>query len=174
GMGITRQVIFQEELARARAPRLPGMMGTDIVGPTIIAYGSEAQKRRYLPKILTAEELWCQGFSEPNAGSDLGGLQTRADPDGDEWVVNGSKIWTSGAQFSDWCGLLCRTDQSAPKHRGISFLLVDMNTRGVRVQPVQQMTGEAGFNQVFFEDVRVPRQNVLGELNRGWYIAQNT
>jgi alkylation response protein AidB-like acyl-CoA dehydrogenase len=174
GAGLVEQVIFNEELARARAPRVINGIGLELVGPTMIAYGSEEQKKQHLPKILAGEEIWCQGFSEPNAGSDLAGLQTRADLDGDEFVVNGSKIWTSGAQYSEWCGLLARTDQDAPKHRGISFLLVDMKSPGIRVQPVRQMTGDAGFNQVFFEDVRVPRENLMGELNRGWYIAQNT
>jgi alkylation response protein AidB-like acyl-CoA dehydrogenase len=174
GAGVVEQVIFNEEMARVGAPRLIGSSGVELLGPTIAAYGSEAQKKRYLPKILSGEEIWCQGFSEPNAGSDLAGLQTRADLDGDEWVVNGSKIWTSGAHRADWCALLARTDQEAPKHRGISYLLVDMKSPGIAVHPLKQINGDAGFNQVFFEDVRVPRENVLGELNRGWYMAQNT
>jgi alkylation response protein AidB-like acyl-CoA dehydrogenase len=174
GATIVEQVIFSEEMARFGAPEILGAVGLEIIGPTIMAHGTEEQKRRFLPKILSGEEIWCQGFSEPNAGSDLAGLQTRAELDGDEWVVNGSKIWTSGAQFSDWCTLLCRTDPDAPKHRGISMLVVDLKSPGIRIQPVRQMTGESGFNQVFFEGVRVPRENLLGELNRGWQIAQDT
>jgi alkylation response protein AidB-like acyl-CoA dehydrogenase len=174
GFGIERQVIFHEEMARAQAPRLIGASAIELLGPTLIAYANEDLKRRYLPKMLRAEELWCQGFSEPNAGSDLASLQTRAEVDGDDFVINGQKIWTGGAHLADFCMLLCRTDPSVPKHRGISYLIVPMRAPGVTVQPIQTMAGHAEFNQVYFDDVRVPRSNLIGELNRGWYYAQNT
>jgi alkylation response protein AidB-like acyl-CoA dehydrogenase len=145
-----------------------------LLGPTLIHWGTPEQKGRFLSKILTAEEIWCQGYSEPNAGSDLAGLQTRAVEDGDDFVVNGSKIWTSAAHHADWIFLLVRTDPEAPKHKGISYLLVDMKTPGVTVRPLVQMTGARGFNQVFFEDVRVPRQNLVGEKNQGWQVALTT
>jgi len=140
----------------------------------LIHWGTAEQKRRFLPKILTAEEIWCQGYSEPNAGSDLAGLQTRAIEDGDDFIVNGSKIWTSAAHHADWIFLLVRTDPGAPKHKGISYLLVDMETPGITVRPLVQMTGARGFNQVLFEDVRVPRQNLVGQKHQGWQVALTT
>jgi alkylation response protein AidB-like acyl-CoA dehydrogenase len=143
-------------------------------GPVLIAHGTETQKQRYLKNILTADEIWCQGFSEPNAGSDLAALKTRAELDGDDFVVNGQKVWTSFARYADWCMLLVRTDPSAPKHRGITFLLVDMRSPGVSVRPLKQINGDEDFNEVFFEDVRVPRENVVGEINQGWDIAITT
>jgi len=174
GADVMRQTIVNEEMVRARAPGLIGLMGIQMVGPTLITHGSEAQRRRYLPKILTAEEIWCQGYSEPGSGSDLASLRTRAELRGDEFVVNGQKVWTSNAQFADWIFCLVRTDPDAPKHRGISYLLIDMKSPGITVRPLVQMTGDAGFNEVFFEDVRVPRANLVGGLNDGWTIANAT
>jgi alkylation response protein AidB-like acyl-CoA dehydrogenase len=171
---VTQQTILDEELVRARAPMLIGMMGVRMVGPTLIQYGSPEQQRRFLHKILTGEEIWCQGYSEPGAGSDLASLTTRAEVVGDEFVVNGQKVWTSSAQFADWMFCLVRTDPAAPKHHGISYLLIDMKSPGITVRPLVQITGDAGFNEVFFEDVRVPRANLVGELNRGWHVANAT
>lgn len=174
GRGIMEQTIVNQELVAARAPQLIGMMGVQMVGPTLIQFGSDEQKRRHLPRILTADEIWCQGYSEPGAGSDLASLKTRAELVGDEFIVNGQKVWTSNAQIADWMFCLVRTDPSAPKHRGISYLLIDMKTPGITVRPLVQMTGDAGFNEVFFENVRVPRRNLVGELNQGWQVANAT
>ncbi len=142
-----------------------------LIGPTIIAVGTEEQKKRYLSKILSGEEIWCQGFSEPNAGSDVAGLSTKATIDGDHFIVNGQKIWTSLAHAADYCLLLVRTDPTAPKHKGITALLVDMHSPGVTVRPLKQMTADSSFNEVFFDNVRVPMSNILGEINRGWGTA---
>jgi len=174
GASIVQMRIYQEELSRAGtiAPYIGS--GITLFGPTLIQWGTEEQKRRFIPKILNAEEIWCQGYSEPNAGSDLAALQTHAVEDGDEFVVNGSKIWTSNAHYSDWIFLLVRTDPQAPKHKGISYLLADMKTPGITVRPLVQMTGAHGFNQVFFEDVRVPRRNLVGQKNQGWQVAMTT
>ena len=139
-----------------------------------ILHGTEEQKREHLPKILTAEQLWCQGYSEPGSGSDLASLRTRAELDGDQFVINGQKIWTSGAQYADWMFCLVRTDPEAAKHRGISYVLVDMKSPGITVRPLVQMTGDRGFNEVFFEDVRVPRENLVGKLHDGWTVANST
>jgi alkylation response protein AidB-like acyl-CoA dehydrogenase len=174
GADIMRQTIVNEEMVRTRAPGLVGLMGIQMVGPTLIQFGTEEQRRRYLPKILTAEEIWCQGYSEPAAGSDLASLRTRAVLEGDTFVVNGQKVWTSNAHFADWMFCLVRTDPSAPKHGGISYLLIDMKTPGITVRPLVQMTGDAGFNEVFLEDVRVPRENLVGGLNNGWQVANAT
>jgi alkylation response protein AidB-like acyl-CoA dehydrogenase len=171
---LTQHVILTQEIVRARAPQFVGQMGVRMLGPTLLHYGSEAQRQRYLPRILRAEEIWCQGYSEPNAGSDLASLQTQAVEDGDDFVVNGQKIWTSGAHYADFCFLLVRTDPQAPKHRGISYLLVDMHSPGITVKPLKQMTGTAHFNETFFENVRVPKANLVGELHRGWYHATTT
>jgi len=172
GASLMEQVIFREELARRRLPPGANMLGILLVGPTLMHWGTDAQKRRYLPKILSAEEIWCQGYSEPGAGSDLASLQTRAIEDGDVFVVNGQKVWTSGAARADWCILLARTEPNAPRHQGISYLLVDMRTPGITVRPLVQMTGNAGFNEVFFEDVRVPGDLLVGEENKGWSYAK--
>jgi alkylation response protein AidB-like acyl-CoA dehydrogenase len=145
-----------------------------MAGPTIIVHGTEEQKAEHLPKILRGETQWCQGFSEPGSGSDLASLQTRAVRDGDEFVINGSKIWTSGAQNANWMFMLARTDPDAPKHRGITYFLLDFTSPGITVQPLVNMAGGRGFNQVFFDNVRVPAKNVVGEVNRGWYIATTT
>jgi alkylation response protein AidB-like acyl-CoA dehydrogenase len=174
GMDVMRQTIVNEEMVRARAPGLIGMMGIQMVGPTLIQHGTEEQRRRYLPRILEADDIWCQGYSEPGSGSDLASLRTRAELVGDEFVVNGQKVWTSNAQFADWMFCLVRTDPNAPKHAGISYILIDMKTPGISVRPLVQMTGDAGFNEVFFEDVRVPRENLVGQLNNGWQVANAT
>src|SRR5436190_18777013 len=174
GADIMRQTIVNEEMVRARAPALIGMMGVQMVGPTLIQFGTEEQRRRHLPKILTADEIWCQGYSEPGAGSDLASLRTRAELVGDTFIVNGQKVWTSNAQHADWMFCLVRTDPDARKHAGISYLLIDMKTPGITVRPLVQMTGDPGFNEVFFEDVRVPRANLVGRLNDGWQVANAT
>lgn len=174
GASLIEQCIFQEEMALARAPMLINLAGLTMGGPVLIAHGTDEQKRRYLKNILTAEEIWCQGFSEPNAGSDLAALKTRAILDGDSFVVSGQKVWTSFARYADWCMLLVRTDPDAPKHKGITFLLVDMHSPGVTVRPLKQINGAEDFNEVFFEEVRVPRTNVLGEIDGGWDITITT
>jgi alkylation response protein AidB-like acyl-CoA dehydrogenase len=171
GATLIEQIIFQEELARAKAPQFIGLAGLTMGGPVLIAHGTEEQKQKHLRPILTADEIWCQGFSEPNAGSDLAAIKTRAVLDGDTFVVTGQKVWTSWARYADVCMCLVRTDPDAPKHKGITFLLVDMKSPGVTVRPLTQINGDADFNEVFFEDVRVPRKNVVGELNKGWDIA---
>jgi alkylation response protein AidB-like acyl-CoA dehydrogenase len=171
GATLIEQAIFQEELALADAPHLIGTIGLSLVGPTIIAMGSEEQKGRYLAPILSGDEIWCQGFSEPNAGSDLASLGTKAVRDGDAFVVNGQKIWTSFAHMADYCLLLVRTDFDVAKHKGITCLLVDMKTPGISVRPLRMMSGDSGFNEVFFSDVRVPVAQVLGEINNGWTTA---
>ncbi len=173
GMTVMQQFIFNEELAKARAPR-PGGIGIAMAGPTIITYGTEEQKREHLPGMLSGEVIWCQGFSEPEAGSDLASLRTTAVRDGDDYVVNGQKIWTSGAQYAHRMILLARTDPSAPKHKGISYFLLDMKSPGVTVRPLVNMAGTPGFNEVFFDNVRIPKKDLLGEENRGWYIATTT
>ena len=171
GATLMEQAIFQEELALADAPHLIGTIGLSLVGPTIIALGTEEQKARYLPKILSGEEIWCQGFSEPNAGSDLASVGTKAIRDGDAFVVNGQKIWTSFAQIADFCLLLVRTDFESAKHKGLTCLLVDMKVDGISVRPLRQMSGDSGFNEVFFSNVRVPVSQVLGQINNGWSTA---
>ena len=171
GASLIQQIIYQEETARAKVPVPMNLAGITMAGPVLIARGTEEQKKRYLKNILTAEEVWCQGFSEPNAGSDLAALKTRAETHGDDFIVNGQKVWTSWARFADWCMLLVRTSPDAPKHKGISFVLVDMRSPGITVRPLKQISGDEDFNEVFFEDVRVPRTNVVGEVDKGWDIA---
>jgi alkylation response protein AidB-like acyl-CoA dehydrogenase len=176
GRGATtlQTIVYNEELARVGLAAPMTGMGVSLLGPTLIHWGNEEQKQRYIPKILKAEEVWCQGYSEPGSGSDLASLQTRAIEDGDDFVVNGQKVWTSMAQYADMIFLLVRTDPQAPKHKGISYLLVDMHSPGVTVRPLVQMTGNKGFNEVFFEDVRVPKKNLVGQLNNGWQVAITT
>jgi len=171
GATLIQQIIFQEELARAKAPQFIGLAGLTMGGPVLIAHGTEEQKKKHLRPILSADEIWCQGFSEPNAGSDLAAIKTKAVLDGDTFVVSGQKVWTSWARYADVCMCLVRTDPDAPKHKGITFLLIDMKSPGVTVRPLTQINGDADFNEVFFEEVRVPRKNVVGELNKGWDIA---
>jgi len=166
-----QQRIFNEEQARFDVAVGAFAVGIGMAGPTIIGWGSEEQKQRFLPPMLRGDEIWCQLFSEPGAGSDLAGLRTRAERDGDEWVVNGQKVWTSGAHYSDWGLLLARTDLDAPKHRGITAFLLDMRTPGIDVRPLRQITGAAHFNEVFLTDVRVPESSRLGEVNNGWRVA---
>ncbi len=170
----TEAGIFAEEATRAGVVGSPFAVGLSMAGPTIIAHGSADQKARFLPPMLRGDEVWCQLFSEPGAGSDLAGVSTRAERDGDEWVVNGQKVWTSGAQYSDFGMLLARTDLDQPKHRGITYFLLDMRTAGIDVRPLRQMTGQAHFSEVFLTDVRVPDAAVLGDVNAGWGVAMTT
>ena len=171
GASVMQQAIFQQEMAAADAPERLNTIGEGLVGPTIIAIGTTAQKERFLRPMLEGKDIWCQGFSEPNSGSDLASLTTKGVRDGDQFVVNGQKIWTSYAHIADWCMLLVRTDAAAPKHKGITCLLVDMKSPGVSVRPLKMMSGDAGFNEVFFDDVRVPAENMLGKENDGWRTA---
>ncbi len=166
-----KQMVFSEEISYAGAPDGGRVFNVGMIGPTLIVHGNAEQKAEHLPRITNAEVTWCQGYSEPGAGSDLASLQTRAVRDGDDYVVNGQKIWTTGAHHSDWCFLLVRSDPDAPKHKGISFLLVDMKSPGIQVRPIVNMAGYHEFNEVFFEDVRVPVKNRVGEENNGWYVA---
>jgi len=170
GLTVTEQFIFNHEMAKAGAPAVGGM-GVSMLGPTLIVHGSEEQQAEHLPKILSGEVAWAEGYSEPGAGSDLASLQTRAVREGDEYVLNGQKIWTSGAHHADWLFALVRTDPDAPKHRGISFLLMDRNTPGITVRPLIDMGWGHVFNETFFEDVHVPARNRVGEENRGWYVG---
>jgi len=175
GIGIIENMIFHEEYAAAKAPNMINLsVGPSLVGPTLIAAGTDAQKKRFLQPILCGDEVWCQGFSEPNAGSDLASLTTRGEVHGDEIVVTGQKIWTSFAKQSDWCILVVRTDPEAAKHKGLSFLLVDMRSPGITIRPLREMTGEAWFNEVFFDEVRVPKDLLVGELNGGWQVVMTT
>ena len=171
----SHQAIFLEEMARAEAPQHLGVIGLGMAGPTIIAHGTEAQKQRYLEKILSAEEIWCQGFSEPGAGSDLAARpHERASREDGHFVVNGQKVWTSFAHIADWCILVARTDPDSERHAGLTYLLVDMHAPGVEVRPLRQITGDAEFNEIFFTDVEVPVENVLGEIGDGWQVAMTT
>jgi alkylation response protein AidB-like acyl-CoA dehydrogenase len=174
GATLVEQIILYQEMARAESPQLVNRGAVSMLGPTLMKYGTATQQQRHLQKILTAEEIWCQGFSEPNAGSDLANLQTRAELRGERFIVTGQKVWTSLAHLAEWCFLLARTDPQAPKHKGISFLLVDMKTSGITVRPLRQMTGEAEFNEVFFDQVVVPSENLVGRLHHGWEVAITT
>ncbi len=171
GASLLEQMMFAEEMIGAGAPPGVNMIGLTMVSPAVIRHGTEAQKARWLPPILAADEIWCQGFSEPGAGSDLANLSTRAALEGDHFVVSGQKVWTSNAHRSHYCILLVRTNPEAPKHKGISCLLVDMKSPGITIRPLVQVTGDAEFNEVFFDQVRVPRANLLGDLNGGWDVA---
>jgi alkylation response protein AidB-like acyl-CoA dehydrogenase len=174
GASLMEQVIFWQEMAEAGAPPLANILGVGLVGPTLIAFGTEAQKKRFLSKILSAEEIWSQGFSEPNAGSDLANVACSAELQGDYYIVNGQKVWNSYGWAADWCELVVRTDPTQAKHKGITVLLVDMKSPGVEVRPLRQMTGESEFNEIFFHDVRVPAENVVGKVNDGWSVAMGT
>ena len=171
GAGLLEQFIYDQEWERARAPMMHNYPAINQWGPTLLNWGTPAQKERFLRRMLTGEDSWCQGYSEPNAGSDLAGLQTRAVIDGDSFVVNGQKVWTSLAHRADWQVLLVRTDPNAPKHKGISYLLVNMKTPGVTVRPLVQITGEAGFNEVFYDNVRQRSERLVGERNQGWQVS---
>jgi alkylation response protein AidB-like acyl-CoA dehydrogenase len=174
GATLTESAIFFEELARARAPLPANVLGLLLAGPTIMTWGTPEQKERLLAPIVTAEEIWCQGFSEPEAGSDLASLKTRAVRDNGGWVVTGQKVWTSGAQYSKWCMLLARSDPDAPRHRGLTYFLLDMEQDAVQVRPLRQITGEPEFNELFLEGARVGEENVLGGVGNGWKVALTT
>ena len=171
GLSLAQQVIFHEEYARADAPATVNHLGEQLLGPTLIAFGTEEQKARFLPGIRAVTEMWCQGYSEPNAGSDLANVQTRARLDGDEWVVDGQKVWTSHAHTADWCFVVARTEPGSQRHKGLSFLLVPMDQDGVDVRPIEQLTGGSEFNEVFFSGARTAQENVLGEPGDGWRVA---
>jgi alkylation response protein AidB-like acyl-CoA dehydrogenase len=174
GAPYSYQAIFLEESTKAEAPQHIGVIGLGMAGPTIIAHGTEEQKQRYLPKILSAEEIWCQGFSEPGAGSDLASVRTRAEQQNGGFVVNGQKVWSSFAHIADWCILVTRSDPASERHAGLTYLIVDMHAPGVEVRPLRQLTGEAEFNEIFFTDVQVPAENVIGAVGEGWSVAMTT
>ena len=174
GATLVEQAIYNEELARAQAPSTANVLGLAMGGPTVIAHGTEEQKRRYLEPILSADEIWCQGFSEPEAGSDLASLKTRAVRDGDEWVVTGQKVWTTLAHHAKWCMLVARTDPDAPRHKGLTYFLMDMEQDAVQVRPLRQITGEAEFNELFIEEARIPDENIVGGEGNGWAVAITT
>lgn len=173
-MELRRQIIFYEEYARAHGPGRIGLIGEGLIGPTIVHYGTPEQKARFLPPITKGTELWCQGYSEPNAGSDLANVSTKAVLDGDEWVITGQKVWTSLAQWANWCFVIARTDPTAPKHRGLTYMLVDMDQPGIEIRPIQQITATSEFNEVFFDEARTSTANVIGGVNEGWKIAMAT
>ena len=174
GATLIEQAIFVDEATRQEAPSPANVLGLAMGGPVVIAHGTDAQKERYLEPILTGEEIWCQGFSEPESGSDLASLKTRAVKDGDEWVVTGQKVWTTFAQYAKWCMLVARTDPDAPKHQGLTYFLMDMEQDGVEAKPLVQITGEGEFNEVFIEEARIPDENVVGSVGDGWGVAITT
>lgn len=174
GAGVSEQIIFSEEYARANAPARISFFGEGLFAPTLIQFGTDEQKRRFLPRIQAVEELWCQGFSEPNAGSDLANIQTRAVLDGDEWVITGQKVWTTLAHRADWIFVVCRTDPESTGHHGLSYLLCPMHQDGIEIRPLRQMTGSAEFNEVFFDGARTAKENVLGPVGEGWKVAMAT
>src|ERR1700729_2567361 len=177
GASQSESAIYFEELGRARVPFAANTLGLLLGGPTLMVWGTPGQKERYLPPILSGEEIWCQGFSEPDAGSDLAALKTRAVRDPahpDEWVVTGQKVWTSGAQYSKWCMLVARTDPDSPKHKGLTYFLMDMEQDAVQVRPLVQITGEAEFNELFIEEARIPDENIVGGEGNGWAVAITT
>jgi alkylation response protein AidB-like acyl-CoA dehydrogenase len=174
GLSLMESVVLNEEFARLNAPMRADFFGDTLVGPTILKWGTEDQKQHFLPRILSGEISWCQGFSEPDSGSDLASLSTRAELDGDEWVINGQKVWTTQAQYADYVFLLARSDPDAPKHKGISYLLVPMRQAGIEVRPIAQIDGSAEFNEVFFSNARCPKENVVGAVNNGWAVAMDT
>jgi len=169
-----QEVIFQEEYVRAKAPGRAGHIGEGLLGPTVIHFGTEAQQQRFLPPIVAGTEMWCQGYSEPNAGSDLANARMLAERDGEDWVITGQKVWTSLAESSDWCFALCRTDVDLPKHKGLSCLLIPMDQPGIEIVPIKQMTGRSEFAEVFFDKARTPIENVVGPVNGGWKVAMGT
>jgi alkylation response protein AidB-like acyl-CoA dehydrogenase len=174
GAPYSHQAIFLEEMARAEAPPHLGVIGLGMAGPTIMAHGTEEQKAQHLERILSTEEIWCQGFSEPGAGSDLSAVRTTARLNGNAFVVNGQKVWSSFAHIADWCILVTRSDPESQRHAGLTYMMVDMHAPGVEVRPLRQITGEAEFNEIFFNDVEVPAENVLGEVGGGWQVAMTT
>jgi alkylation response protein AidB-like acyl-CoA dehydrogenase len=174
GATLVELAIFYEEMVRARAPRTANVIGLAMGGPVVITHGTEEQKQRYLEPILSAEEIWCQGFSEPDAGSDLASLKTRAVKRNGEWLVTGQKVWTTLAHVAKWCMLVARTDPDAPKHQGLTYFLMDMDQKGVDVKPLRQITGEAEFNEIFMDEARIPEENVVGGVGNGWAVAITT
>lgn len=174
GATVNQQIIWTEEYARANPPARIGIVGEGLIGPTLVAFGTDEHKRRFLGPIRLGTELWCQGYSEPDAGSDLANVKTRAVLDGDEWVLSGQKVWTSLAVWADWCFVVCRTDPASKRHRGLSYLLVPMDQPGIDVRPITQLTGTSEFNEVFFDGARTPRDMVVGEVNDGWRVAMAT
>ena len=174
GATLIEQALFNEEIVRAQAPQMANVLGLAMGGPTVIAHGTDEQKDRYLQPILSGEEIWCQGFSEPDSGSDLASVKTRAVRHGDEWVVTGQKVWTTLAHHSKWCMLVARTDLDAPKHKGLSYFLMDMEQDAVQVRPLRQITGEAEFNELFLEEARIPHENIVGGEGNGWMVAITT
>jgi alkylation response protein AidB-like acyl-CoA dehydrogenase len=174
GAPYSHQAIYLEELARAEAPSHLGVIGIGMAGPTIMAWGTDKQKSRYLSKILSAEEIWCQGFSEPDAGSDLAAVRTRIEDQGDHFLVNGQKVWSSFAHIADFCILVGLGDPAAPRYKGLTYVIADMRAPGVEVRPLTQITGHAEFNEIFFTDVKIPKENLLGEIGGGWLVAMTT
>jgi alkylation response protein AidB-like acyl-CoA dehydrogenase len=174
GATLVEQAIFNEEMVRVQAPQLANVLGLAMGGPTVIAHGTEEQRQRYLDPILSADEIWCQGFSEPDSGSDLASVKTKAVRDGDDWVVTGQKVWTTFAHHAKWCMLVARTDPDAPKHKGLTYFLMDMEQEAVQVRPLRQITGEAEFNELFLEEARIPDENIVGGEGNGWNVAITT